>query len=265
MEKPAKPMAQWNHFKVSLCQALWCHCLAHHINSYYLLKYGWNICDVMLGPYLESGFAERSPRVSLSSPTLQHSPTLIATKAEDTNASWKHDFWKRKAAKAACFYSFATNSCKWSLTSVSAMRSLSSCKLLVIRALLFFSTSGFLACQRNRSSGSPSLRSMVNSWNSALTNLLTFLSDSTPSSLSAPSALLRAGAMLTFEPAAVCRGTRRRSVNDPESRYRLSGEQMARRPPKLAGRLGSFTASKGHVLEYICPHLHMNDVCVCVW
>lgn len=71
-----------------------------------------------------------------------------------------------KATIAAYLYLFATNSCKCSLTSVSAMRSLSSCKLLLIRALLFFSTSGFLACQRNGSSGSPSLRSMVNSWHS---------------------------------------------------------------------------------------------------
>lgn len=139
------------------------------------------------------------------------------------------------------------------------MRSRSSCKLLLIRALLFFSTSGFLACQRNRSSGSPSHRSIVNSWNPALTNLLTFLSGSTPSSLSAPSALLRTGAMLTFEPAAVCRGTRRgsviqRAVTDCQG----SGGQMALQPTKLAERLGSFTAPKGHLLGYMCAHLHLN-------
>lgn len=42
-----------------------------------------------------------------------------------------------------------THSCRCSLTSVSAMKSRSSCKLLLIRALRFFSTSGFLACRGN--------------------------------------------------------------------------------------------------------------------
>lgn len=63
-----------------------------------------HICDATLGTYFESGFAERSPRVSLSSPTLQHFPAWAATKAEDANASLRQNFWERKATRAAYFF-----------------------------------------------------------------------------------------------------------------------------------------------------------------
>lgn len=33
---------------------------------------------------------------------------------------------------------------------------------------------------------------------------------------------------------------------------------MALQPTKLAERLGSFTAPKGHLLGYMCAHLHLN-------
>lgn len=33
---------------------------------------------------------------------------------------------------------------------------------------------------------------------------------------------------------------------------------MALQPTKLVERLGSFTAPKGHLLGYMCAHLHLN-------